>query len=143
MVQCWSNFYNAGTTSTHQWMNVSCLLGYLYRKGSFFFTIILFYRISQFISLHVMTNGEINNSLIFRIALSLHFEMPVRYQIKNYKSNKMFFKKITKIKRAKTMIYITEFGFNSHYNFQKSGESVLMAGQRLRCWPTLKSTILI
>ena len=27
-------------------------------------------------------------------------------------------------------------------NFPRTGESVLMAGQRLRCWPTLKSTIL-
>ena len=43
----------------------------------------------------------------------------------------MFFKKITKIQRAKTMIYITEFDGYSHYNFSRSGESVLMAGQRL------------
>ena len=40
----------------------------------------------------------------------------------------MFFKKITKIQRAKTMIYITEFDVNSEYNFSRSGESVLMAG---------------
>ena len=51
----------------------------------------------------------------------------------------MFFKKI---KRTKRIIYITEFGANSDYNFRQSGEGVLMAGQRLRCWPTLKSTIL-
>ena len=40
------------------------------------------------------------------------------------------------------MIYISEFDANSDYNFPRSGESVLMAGQRLKCWPTLKSTIL-
>ena len=27
MVQCWSSFYDAGTTLTHQWVNASCLLG--------------------------------------------------------------------------------------------------------------------
>ena len=40
------------------------------------------------------------------------------------------------------MIYFTEFGSNSDYNFSRSEESVLMAGQRLRCWPTPKRTIL-
>ena len=44
--------------------------------------------------------------------------------------------------REKKMIYITESGGNSDFNFPRSRESVLMAGQRLRCWPTLKSTIL-
>ena len=39
------------------------------------------------------------------------------------------------------MIYITEFVANSEENFPRTGESVLMVGQRLRCWPTLKSTI--
>ena len=34
----------------------------------------------------------------------------------------MFLKKITKIQRAKTMIYIAEFGVNSEYNFSRSGE---------------------
>ena len=53
----------------------------------------------------------------------------------------MFFKKITKIKRVKKMIYITEFVANSDDNFPRTGESVLMVSQRLRCWPTLKSTI--
>ena len=43
----------------------------------------------------------------------------------------MFFKKITKVQRAKTMIYITEVDVNSEYNFSRSEESVLMAGQRL------------
>ena len=33
----------------------------------------------------------------------------------------MFFKKITKIQRAKTMIYITEFDVNSEYNFSDAG----------------------
>ena len=27
MAQCWSSFYDAGTTLTHQWLNTSCLLG--------------------------------------------------------------------------------------------------------------------
>ena len=27
MAQCWSSFYDAGTTLTHQWLNASCLLG--------------------------------------------------------------------------------------------------------------------
>ena len=27
MVQCWSSFYDAGTTFTYQWMNASCSLG--------------------------------------------------------------------------------------------------------------------
>ena len=27
MVQCWSSFYDAGPTLTHQCVNVSCLLG--------------------------------------------------------------------------------------------------------------------
>ena len=27
MVQCWSSFYDAVTTLTHQWLNSSCLLG--------------------------------------------------------------------------------------------------------------------
>ena len=40
------------------------------------------------------------------------------------------------------MIHITEFGGNSDDNFPHTGESFLMAGQRLRCWPTLESTIL-
>ena len=40
----------------------------------------------------------------------------------------MFFKKI---RRAKTMIYITEFDVNSEYNFSRSGMSVLMARQML------------
>ena len=39
------------------------------------------------------------------------------------------------------MIYITEFVPNSDINFSQTGESVLMVGQRLRCWPTHKSTI--
>ena len=43
--------------------------------------------------------------------------------------------------REKKMIYFTEFG-NSDCNFPRSGESILMAGQRLRCWPTLKGAIL-
>ena len=51
----------------------------------------------------------------------------------------MFFKKITKIQIAKTMIYITEFDVNSEYNFSRSGESVLMAGQRLDAGPHLKA----
>ena len=63
------------------------------------------------------------------------------HDIPNKKMQK-FFKKTAKIQRAKTMIYITEFDVNSEYNFPRSGESVLMASQRLRCWPTLKSTIL-
>ena len=57
----------------------------------------------------------------------------------------MFFKKVTKIKRAKKMIYITEFSADSHNNFPRTGESVLimlMVSQSFRCWPTLKSTIL-
>ena len=39
MAQCWSSFYDAGTTLTHQWLNASCLLGtrYWYRKGCFFY----------------------------------------------------------------------------------------------------------
>ena len=39
MAQCWSSFYDAGTTLTHQWLNASCLLGtpYWYRKGFFFY----------------------------------------------------------------------------------------------------------
>ena len=40
------------------------------------------------------------------------------------------------------MINFTEFGANSDHNFPLSVESVLMAGQRLRCWPTIKNTIL-
>ena len=40
------------------------------------------------------------------------------------------------------MIYIyTEFVANSDDNFLQTGESVLMVGQRFRCWPTVKSTI--
>ena len=58
------------------------------------------------------------------------------------KKKKMFFKKVTKIKRAKKMIYITEFSADSDNNFSRTRKSVLMVGQRLRCWPTLKSTIL-
>ena len=27
MAQCWSSFYDAGKTLTHQWLNASCLLG--------------------------------------------------------------------------------------------------------------------
>ena len=27
MAQCWSSFYDAGTTVTHQCLNASCLLG--------------------------------------------------------------------------------------------------------------------
>ena len=49
------------------------------------------------------------------------------------KKMQMFFKKITKIQRAKTMIYITEFDVYSEYNFSRSEESVSMAGQRLWC----------
>ena len=37
----------------------------------------------------------------------------------------MFLKKITKIKIAKEMIYITEFVANTYYNFSQTGESVL------------------
>ena len=29
MVQCWSSFYDADTTLTHQWVNASFLLGTL------------------------------------------------------------------------------------------------------------------
>ena len=52
----------------------------------------------------------------------------------------MFFKKIKKIKRAKKMIYITELTTTIPDNFPRTGKSVLMVGQRLKCWPTLKST---
>ena len=49
----------------------------------------------------------------------------------------MFFQKITKSKKTKK-IYITEFIANNDYYFQQTGESVLMVGQNLKCWPTLK-----
>ena len=60
MVQCWYSFDDAGTTLSHQWVNVSCLLGTQLpvRKGCFFYNYFIL-RISQFISLHVMTNDEI------------------------------------------------------------------------------------
>ena len=57
------------------------------------------------------------------------------------KKMQMFFQKITKINRAKKIIYIPEFVANYDCNVLQSVESVLMAGQMLRCWPTLKSTI--
>ena len=51
MAQCWSSFYDAGTTLTHQWLNASCLLGNSATGivKAAFFTIILFDRISLFI----------------------------------------------------------------------------------------------
>ena len=54
--------------------------------------------------------------------------MPVRYQKKTVQ---------------KKMIYITEFGvIRTAISHSRGGGGVLMAVQRLRFWPTLKSTIL-
>ena len=50
--------------------------------------------------------------------------MPVRYQ------------------SEKKMIYITEFGVIRTAISHVRGKGVLIAGQRLRCWSILKSTIL-
>ena len=56
--------------------------------------------------------------------------MPMR-PVSN-KKLQMFFKVLTKIKRAKKMIYFTE------YNFHQSGESVLMAAKSSDAGPQLK-----
>ena len=94
MVQCWSSFYDAGPTLTHQWMNVSCLLGtQLPVQWRLFF---LQYFILPHFAIYITAGDERRwNQIVwyFRIALSLYFEMPERYRINNSKF--MFFKKIT------------------------------------------------
>ena len=42
----------------------------------------------------------------------------------------MFFKKVTKIKRAKKMIYITEFSSDSDNNFSRTRESLINGGPK-------------
>ena len=43
MAQCWSSFYDAGTTLTHPWLNASCLLGTTATvKAAFFYNYSIF-----------------------------------------------------------------------------------------------------
>ena len=102
-----------------------------YSKVCFF---LLFLHFAIYIA-HVMTYDKIMLSLILSSSILLYFEMPMRYRIKNCK---YFSRKSRKMRRAKKMIYVTD---DLRHNFPRSGESVLVSDQRLRCLPTLKITI--
>ena len=86
-----------------------------------FLNIISFDRISRFLSLYVMTYAKIKYNVISSNSI-LNISWNA-YEISNKKMQK-FFKKIMKIKRAKTMIYLTNLTPIPDDNFSPSGESI-------------------